>query len=94
MENMGILKKSLPYFFIVLLLSGLFLYNSNADRLIFMSRIIWMAGPMLIPILPMLIGVILGRGLRMPHPYPVAWAVLDGILSFSMFCLCNHILGV
>lgn len=89
---MGILKKALPYFLILFLLIGLFLYNINADRLIFIGHTFWLAGQMLIPILPMLMGFIVGRGMRIPHPYPVAWVVLDGGLSFCMFCLCNGML--
>lgn len=86
---MRILKKALPYFLMLLLLVGLFLYNINADRLIFIGHTVWMAAQMLIPILPMLMGLIVGRGMRMPQSYPVAWVVLDGVLSFCMFCLCN-----
>ena len=91
---MNMVKKVLPYFLILLLLAGLFFYNINADRLIFISDTLWFAGPMLIPVLPMLIGFIVGRGMRIPHSFSVAGVVSDALLAFCMFCLCNSTLMI
>lgn len=89
---MSMLKRVLPYFLILVLLLGLFLYNVNVNRLIFISSTLWLASQMLTPLLPILMGFIVGRGMRVPHPYPIAWRVLDGVLSFCMFFLCNSAL--
>lgn len=91
---MNMVKKVLPYFLVLLLLTGLFFYNINANRLIFISDTLWFAGPMLIPVLPMLIGFIVGRGMRLPHPYHLAWVVSDVVLSLCMFCLSNSTLMI
>lgn len=91
---MSMLKKVLPYLLILLLLLGLFLYNINANRLIFISDALWLAGLMLTPLLPLFMGFIVGRGMRLPHPYHLAWVVSDVVLSFCMFCLSNSTLMI
>ena len=84
---MKTLKGLVPYFLIAALMWVMWLYNINANRLIFISDGLYLAAFYLVPLLPLLMGVIAGRCMRLPDLYPAWRAVLDGALALVMFLL-------
>lgn len=84
---MKALKGLVPYFLIAALMWVMWLCNINANRLIFISDGLYLAAFYLVPLLPLLMGVIAGRCMRLPDFYPRWRAVLDGALALVMFLL-------
>ena len=84
---MKALKGLVPYFLIAALMWVMWLCNINANRLIFISDGLYLAAFYLVPLLPLLMGVIAGRCMRLPDLYPAWRAVLDGALALVMFLL-------
>lgn len=84
---MKALKSFVPYLLIAALMWLMWLCGSNAERLIFISDELYLAVFYLAPLLPLLMGVIAGRCMRLPDFYPWWWAVLDGVLAVVMLLL-------
>ena len=84
---MKALKSFVPYLLIAALMGLMWLYNINSNRLIFISDGLYLAAFYLVPLLPLLMGVIAGRCMRLPDFYPLWRAVLDGALALAMFLL-------
>ena len=84
---MKALKGLVPYFLIAALMWVMWLCNINANRLIFISDGLYLAAFYLVPLLPLLMGVIAGRCMRLPDLYPAWRAVLDGVLAILLLLL-------
>ena len=84
---MKALKGLVPYFLIAALMWVMWLCNINANRLIFISDGLYLAAFYLVPLLPLLMGVIAGRCMRLPDLYPAWRAVLDGALAILLLLL-------
>lgn len=84
---MKALKSFVPYLLIAALMGLMWLCNINGNRLIFISDGLYLAAFYLVPLLPLLMGVIAGRCMRLPDFYPLWRAVLDGALALAMFLL-------
>ena len=80
---MKALKGLVPYFLIAALMWVMWLCNINANRLIFISDGLYLAAFYLVPLLPLLMGVIAGRCMRLPDLYP-AWR---GVLAILLLLL-------
>ena len=84
---MKALKSFVPYLLIGALMWLMWLCGSNAERLIFISDGLYLAAFYLVPLLPLLMGVIAGRCMRLPDFDPWWRAVLDGALAVVMLLL-------
>lgn len=84
---MKALKGLVPYFLIAALMWVMWLCNINANRLIFISDGLYLAAFYLVPLLPLLMGVIAGRCMRLPDLYPAWRVVLDGALAILLLLL-------
>lgn len=84
---MKALKGLVPYFLIAALMGLMWLCNINGNRLIFISDGLYLAAFYLVPLLPLLMGVIAGRCMRLPDLYPAWRAVLDGALAILLLLL-------
>lgn len=91
---MRALKSFVPYLLIAALMWLMWLCNINGNRLIFIGGGLHLAVFYLVPLLPLLMGVIAGRCMRLPDFYPRWRAVLDGAISLVMFLLGHSGLAV
>ncbi len=87
METLKALKSLVPYFLIAALMWLFWLCNSNAERLPFVNIDLWAALFYLAPLLPLLMGGVVGRCAGLPVAYPAWRAVLDGALALALFLL-------